>query len=124
MNVICTQVYWQHRNTTWAERGQHWINIKKGNEPHIYQTRKVRAPLVLTGHARLALMVNVLSAALILVGGSIAAKSFGPSGLAMFAAITIILQSFLHCWLTRRFVGVWPSAILFPWLVTKTGIDG
>jgi O-antigen/teichoic acid export membrane protein len=63
--------------------------------------------LALTGRHRTVLVVNLLSASVIAIGGPLAAIWFGGYGLAGTSAAALALQNALLWWLARRQSGVW-----------------
>lgn len=63
--------------------------------------------LTMGGHAREALIVNLLSAMVLVVVGPWSAKHFGPDGLAVVASGSFVLQNLLGWILVKRQLGVW-----------------
>jgi O-antigen/teichoic acid export membrane protein len=63
--------------------------------------------LTLTGHHRTALVINVVSTALMIVLGPLAAAQFGVIGLAWTAAAALFAQCALQWWFAYELTGVW-----------------
>lgn len=63
--------------------------------------------LVMTGRARAAVMVNLVSAGLLVVAGPWAARTYGPTGLATAAGASFLLQNLLGWVLVKSMVGIW-----------------
>ena len=62
--------------------------------------------LMMAGHQKKTLFINVASAVLILVLGTIGVMYFGIFGLACAMAFTTSLQNLVNCWLARTLVGI------------------
>jgi O-antigen/teichoic acid export membrane protein len=76
----------------------HIVLVLSGNPQHV---------LTMTGRHRLVLMVNLLSAVVLLVAGSLGARWFGAVGLAAASAGSLIVQNGLLWALARRELGIW-----------------
>ncbi len=61
----------------------------------------------MTGHDRAAFPVTVVSAILLVVGGTLAAKYYGAIGLALSSSIVLGFSNVAQWWLARQYVGVW-----------------
>ncbi|HVW01952.1 MAG TPA: MATE family efflux transporter, partial [Planctomycetaceae bacterium] len=71
--------------------------------------------LVLSGHARSAAVINIVSSSTILVGGYFVASSLGITALAILAAAVLTGQCIAQWLLARQLVGVWTHAAAKPW---------
>jgi O-antigen/teichoic acid export membrane protein len=76
----------------------HVILVLSGNPQHV---------LSMTGRHRAVLVVNVLSAAVLIVLGAMGAEFFGEIGLAAAAATSVALQNGLLWAVARRELGIW-----------------
>lgn len=76
----------------------HVVLVLSGNPQHV---------LTMTGRHRLVLIVNLLSAVVLIVAGSLGARWFGAVGLAAASAGSLIVQNGLLWALTRRDLGIW-----------------
>jgi O-antigen/teichoic acid export membrane protein len=76
----------------------HLVLVLSGNPVHV---------LVMTGRHRVALMVNVLAALILVCGGWLATRQFGSLGLAAASASSLAVQNGLLWWLARRHAGIW-----------------
>jgi O-antigen/teichoic acid export membrane protein len=65
--------------------------------------------LIMTGRQRIALFVNLGTTLTLAVGGTLAARQFGITGLAAVNAAVIALQVGLFCICVKRSLGVWTS---------------
>jgi len=63
--------------------------------------------LTMTGRHRAVLAVNLLSAIVLVVVGTIGATFFGATGLAAGSAASLIVQNGVLWWLARRELGIW-----------------
>jgi O-antigen/teichoic acid export membrane protein len=76
----------------------HIILVLSGNPQHV---------LAMTGRHRAVLVVNLLSAVVLLALGAIGARLFGAIGLAAAAATSVALQNGLLWAVARRELGIW-----------------
>ena len=76
----------------------HVVLVLSGNPQHV---------LTMTGRHRLVLMVNLLSALLLVVAGAIGAHWFGAVGLAAASAGSLMVQNGLLWLLARNELGIW-----------------
>jgi O-antigen/teichoic acid export membrane protein len=76
----------------------HLTLILSGNPVHV---------LTMTGRERTAVIVNFLSALVLVIGAPLAAYFFGIHGLAAASAAGLAFQSVVLWWLARQQVGVW-----------------
>jgi O-antigen/teichoic acid export membrane protein len=76
----------------------HIVLVLSGNPQHV---------LTMTGRHRAVLVVNCLSAAVLLVLGAIGANFLGSTGLAVAAAVSVALQNGLLWVVARRELGIW-----------------
>jgi O-antigen/teichoic acid export membrane protein len=76
----------------------HVVLVLSGNPQHL---------LTMTGRHRPVLMVNLLSAAVLIVAGAIGARWFGAVGLAAASAGSLIVQNGWLWALARRDLGIW-----------------
>jgi O-antigen/teichoic acid export membrane protein len=76
----------------------HIMLVLSGNPQHV---------LAMTGRHRVVLVVNLLSAAVLLALGAIGAKFFGAIGLAAAAATSVALQNGLLWFVAHRELGIW-----------------
>ena len=70
--------------------------------------------LMMTGHQNKALIVNCAAAAMLFVGGSVAAQRFGVTGLAAVSAAVVALESILLWLLAKKLIGVWAHMAFDP----------
>src|SRR5262249_53011089 len=63
--------------------------------------------LTMTGRHRAVLAVNLLSAVVLVVVGTVGAALFGAAGLAAGSAASLIVQNGILWWLARRELGIW-----------------
>jgi O-antigen/teichoic acid export membrane protein len=63
--------------------------------------------LAVTGHQRLAFVVNAASGAVVVLGGYPAVQWGGIEGLAMVSLIAVLIKYLGEWWLARRLLGVW-----------------
>jgi O-antigen/teichoic acid export membrane protein len=62
--------------------------------------------LLMTGHQNAALVVNALSAVLLVAGGAWAANAYGIVGLACASAVVVVLENLTLMLLVRRLLGI------------------
>jgi O-antigen/teichoic acid export membrane protein len=74
------------------------VLVLSGNPQHV---------LAMTGRHRIVLIVNLLSATVLVIAGSVGAVLWGPIGLAGASAISLALQNGLLWVLARRELGIW-----------------
>src|SRR5262249_2149036 len=77
---------------------RHIVLILSGNPQHV---------LTMTGRHRLVLIVNLVSAAVLIVAGYGGARWFGPVGLAAASAGSLMVQNGLLWALARRDLNIW-----------------
>ena len=70
--------------------------------------------LIMTGRQRYVLGVNAVTAAGLFVGGSLAARVFGPVGLALVYCIVFATSSLLTWYLAKKYTGIRTNATLDP----------
>jgi O-antigen/teichoic acid export membrane protein len=75
--------------------------------------------LVLSGKARAAAVINVVSSSTILIGGYFVALAFGVTGLAILASSVLTAQCVCQWLLARRLIGVWTHATWLPWRMMR-----
>jgi O-antigen/teichoic acid export membrane protein len=63
--------------------------------------------LIMTGHDRIAFPVTVVSALLLVVGGTVATRIYGATGLAICSSVVLGVSNAAQWWLARKYVGVW-----------------
>jgi O-antigen/teichoic acid export membrane protein len=76
----------------------HYVLVLSGNPQHV---------LTMTGRHRAVLAVNLASAIILAVAGTIGALAFGAPGLAAGSAASLALQNGVLWWLARRELGIW-----------------
>jgi hypothetical protein len=72
--------------------------VLSGNPQHV---------LTMTGRHRVVVLVNVVSAAVLVLGGTAGALLLGAPGLAAGSAASLALQNGVLWWLARRELGIW-----------------
>ena len=76
----------------------HFVLIVSGNPAHV---------LTMTGRERSVVIVNLLAALVLVVGGPLATRQFGILGLAGASAMSLSVQNIVLWWLAKKQVGVW-----------------
>jgi O-antigen/teichoic acid export membrane protein len=74
------------------------VLVLSGNPQHV---------LAMTGRHRMVLVVNLLSAAILILAGAVGAMVWGPVGLAGASATSLAVQNGLLWVLARRELGIW-----------------
>jgi O-antigen/teichoic acid export membrane protein len=75
--------------------------------------------LMLSGQARAAAVVNVISSSTILIGGYFVADPSDMTGLAILASSVLTAQCLCQWLLARRLIGVWTHATWLPWRMMR-----
>jgi O-antigen/teichoic acid export membrane protein len=80
--------------------------------------------LTMTGRHRAVLVVNVISAVLMMSVGTIGGRLYGAVGLAGASALSMTLQNGLLWWIARRELGIWTHVTLQPAATGSTDAAG
>lgn len=82
------------------------VNIITGNPAYI---------LNMTDHHSRVLRVNLVGTVILLAVGSLGARFWGPSGLAVGAALSLAIQNIALWWIARRNLGIWTHIHFLFW---------
>jgi len=76
--------------------------------------------LMMTGHGRDMMWISLLSTTILVISGNIAVHAFGLIGVAVAAALTMILQNTLMLAMVRVRIGIWTHAHLSPFFLLRS----